>query len=64
MFPKENHEGWDNWILKDEKELIEIKELEKPNQVFDNLDKNESIKMIITSKTKPDGTVDVFEEWY
>lgn len=64
LFPKENHEGWDNWILKDEKELIEIKELEKPNQVFDNLDKNESIKMIITSKTKPDGTVDVFEEWY
>lgn len=64
LFPKENHEGWSNWILKDEKELRKIKELEKFNQVFDNLDKNESIKMIITSKKKPDGTVDVFEEWY
>lgn len=63
LFPRENHEGWNNWLKEDEDKLNELIETDM-NKVFDNLDNNESIKMIIMSKKKPDGTVDVFEEWY
>jgi ParB/RepB/Spo0J family partition protein len=63
LFPKEEPEGWDQWVLdvkSRNKESIES----KLNKLFDELDQNESIKRIIMSKNKQDATQDVFEEWY
>ena len=63
LLPKEKHEGWDSWILEEETNDGDFME-SRFNKVFDDLDQNESIKMIIKSKKKPDGTLDAFDVWY
>jgi ParB-like chromosome segregation protein Spo0J len=62
LFPTKEHEGWDKWVLE---EWLKFKELnEKLPTLIEELDRNESIKMILLGKKKEDGTQDVLEEWY
>jgi ParB/RepB/Spo0J family partition protein len=63
LFLKEEHKGWDTWILEERKEELKETKL-KIEPLVDDSDINESIKMILMSKKKQDDTQNLFDEWY
>lgn len=63
LFPKEQHEGWENWILEESNIKFKEKCVTIQDKVFNELDKSESIKMLLMGEEKQDDAQDQFEKW-
>ena len=63
LFPKEQHEGWDSWIVEESKEEFKETCEIKINELFIELDRDESIKMVLLSEDKQNDTQNPFGKW-